>query len=406
MFMILKETLRNIVKAQREDLASYEYGTEREMLGEIELDIPFAIVISGIRRCGKSTLLRQVMKKTGKPHYVLRFEDPRAEKFGLGDFEKLDEVFREEYGDGGYYFFDEIQNVQGWEIFIRKMLDKKKRFLITGSNASLLSKELGTRLTGRHLNMELYPFSFKEFLAFSGKKAGIDSFEEYFRKGGFPEYLTFGRVDILQELFEDIIERDIVVRHGLKSAKVIKELALYLMTNVGKEFSYHNLKKIFGLGSVNSAIEYVSYMEDSYLLFTVQKFDYSLKKQLVNPKKVYSVDNGLSAANSVSFSADRGRMLENLVFLSLRRQGAGVNYFRERGECDFVTVERKAVTSAIQVCYQLTEDNREREINGLIEALEKFGMKEGLVLTYDQKDEIKAAGKKISLQPVWEWLLD
>lgn len=402
--MILKETLRKVVKAQREELASYEYGTVREMLGGITLDVPFAVVISGIRRCGKSTLLRQVMKKTRNPRYFM-FEDPRAENFEVGDFEKLDEVFREEYGEGDCYFFDEIQNVQKWELFVRKMLDCKKRFLITGSNASLLSKELGTRLTGRHLNLELFPFSFREYLDFSGKQAGIASFEEYFEKGGFPEYLAFKRTDIPQELFEDIIGRDIVVRHRLKSAKVVREMALFLMTNVGKEFSYNSLKKMFGLGSVNSAIDYVSYLEDSYLLFTVPKFDYSLKKQLVNPKKVYSIDNGLSASNSVSFTADRGRMLENTVFLHLKRQNKEVNYFRQKNECDFIVREKRAITSAIQVCYHLDEDNRERELDGLVEALEKFNLKEGLVLTYDQEDEIRTAGKRIALKPVWRWLI-
>lgn len=404
--MMLKETLRAVVRAQREELSSYEYGTKREMLGKIELGLPFASVITGIRRCGKSTLLRQEMKRLGKTCYFFRFEDPRAEKFGVEDFEKLDEVFREEYGDSDYYFLDEVQNVEKWELFVRKMLDKKKRFLITGSNASLLSKELGTRLTGRHLNLELFPFSFKEFLSFSGMPAGIEAFEEYFQKGGFPEYLTFKRTEILQELFNDIIERDIVVRHKLKSAKAIKELALYLLANAGKEFSYNKLKEMLGLGSANSAIDYVSYLEDSYLLFTIPKFDYSLKKQLVNPKKVYSVDNGLSSANSVSFTADRGRMLENMVFLNLKRQGTGINYFRGKGECDFVTIERKKVASAIQACYQLTEENREREVNGLAEAMEKFGLEEGLILTYNQEDRIKAGNKKIALKPAWKWLLE
>jgi len=403
--MILKETLKAIVKAQRRELSSYDPGIEREAFGKIFLDVPFAVVISGIRRCGKSTLLRQVMKQKHSAYYF-KFEDPRAENFEVADFEKLDEILREEYGDSEYYFFDEIQNVEKWELYVRKMLDGKKRFLLTGSNASLLSKELGTRLTGRHLNLELFPFSFREFLAFTGKKAGADSFEEYFQKGGFPEYLASGRVDMLQELFEDIIERDIVVRHRLKSAKIIKEMALYLLTNAGKEFSYNSLKSVFALGSANTAADYVSYLEDSYLLFTVPKFEYSLKKEIVNPKKVYSVDNGLSAASSVSFTADKGRMLENLVFLHLKRQNKQVSYFREKNECDFVVKEKRAVTAAIQVCYQLTDENKDRELKGLSEALEKFGLKDGLILTYDQEDELKAANKRIILKPVWKWMLD
>jgi len=403
--MILKDTLRMIVKAQHEELATYEFGIEREMIKAIDPNILFALVITGIRRCGKSTLQRQIMKNIPKACFF-RFEDPRAENFELGDFEKLDEVLKEEYGDGGYYFFDEIQNVDKWELFIRKLLENKKHVLITGSNASLLSKELGTRLTGRHLDYALLPFSFEEFLRFSGKKAGVDTFEEYFHHGGFPEYLATKRVDVLQELFEDIIERDIVVRHGLRSSKVIKEMAHFLLANTGKEFSYNNLAKMFSMGSANSAIDYVSYLEDSYLLFTLPKFDYSFKKQVINPKKAYSIDNGLSRSNSVSFTADKGRMLENLVLIELRRRKYDVYYFREKNECDFVIREDRAITSAIQVCYEVNDENKDREMDGLIEALEKFNLKKGLVLTYNQEDEINIENKKIILKPVWRWMME
>ena len=388
LIMILKETLRSIVKAQQRELESSEQGIERAMAQKIDLKLPFAIILSGIRRCGKSTLLRQVMKKSNSSYYF-NFEDPRATSFELNDFQKLDEIFEEEYGKSDNYFLDEIQNVEKWELFVRTMLDKKKHFFITGSNASLMSKELGTRLTGRHLKQELFPFSYCEFLYFSSRKRGADSFGEYMRKGGFPEYLKYGRSDILQELFNDIIMRDIVVRHKLRSPKAIKEIALFLISNIGVEFSYNNLAKAFSLGSTNSAIAFVSFLEDSYLLFTVSKFDYSLKKQAVNPKKVYLIDNGLADVNSVSFSLNMGRMLENCVFLEIRRTGKEVFYFREDRECDFLIKEKNAIVKAIQVCYELNEDNKKREIDGLIEALEKFGLPEGLLLTYDQQDEAR-----------------
>lgn len=403
--MILKETLRQVVKSQRADISSFDYGVEREHLGRMNLDLPYALVLSGIRRCGKSTFLRQLMKKAGS-FYYFNFEDTRAEGFKAGDFQKLNEVFAEEYGNCDRYFFDEIQNVPKWELFVRSMLDKKKKFVITGSNASLLSKELGTRLTGRHLRHELFPFSFKEMLAFTGKKPGIDSFEEYFAKGGFPEYLKYNKSEILQELLNDIIARDIVVRHGLRDSRIVKEMALYLLTNVGKEFSYNNLKKLFNLGSTNSAISFVSYFEDSYLLFTVSKFDYSLKKRMVNPKKVYSIDNGLSGANSVSFSSERGRMLENAVFLHLRKKHKDIFYFREKNECDFLVKEKNKITSAIQVCYELHEDNRQREFGGIIESAGKFDLNGGLILTFDQEDEFKIESMKITVKPVWKWMLE
>lgn len=399
--MLLKETLRSVVKAQQKDLKSLEHGIDRTLSQNIDLKLPFAVILSGIRRCGKSTLLRQVMEKS-EGNYYFNFEDPRATGFELGDFQKLDEVFKEEYGESECYFFDEIQNVDKWELFVRTMLEKRKHLLITGSNASLMSKELGTRLTGRHLKQELFPFSYVEFLNFVSKKRGADSFEEYLHRGGFPEYLKYGRSDILQELFNDIIMRDIVVRHKLRSPKAIKEMALFLISNVGEEFSYNNLAKTFSLGSTNSTIAFVSYLEDSYLLFTVPKFDYSLKKQAVNPKKVYVIDNGLADVNSVSFSTNKGRMLENSVFLELRRSGSQIFYFKGKRECDFLVKEKNAITRAIQVCYVLTEDNKKREIDGLVEAMEKFDLAEGVILTYDQQDEFKIAGKTVKVYPAWQ----
>ena len=400
--MLLKETLRSIVKAQQKDLASLNYGIPRTSASNIDLKLPMAIILSGIRRCGKSTLLHQVMKKTGGKYYF-NFEDPKATGFDLNDFQKLEELFLEESGQGDCYYFDEIQNVEKWEIFVRTMLDRGKHFLITGSNASLLSKELGTKLTGRHLRQELFPFSYSEFLTFTSQQAGPTTFNEYLQKGGFPEYLKFGQSQILQELFNDIIMRDIVVRHKLRSPKSIKELALFLISNVGVEFSYNSLAKAFNLGSTNTAISFTSYLEDSYLLFIVPKFSYSLKKQSVNPKKIYAIDNGLANVNSVSFSSNKGRMLENLVFLNLRRTGKEVFYFKDQKECDFVIKERNSITQAIQVCYNLNEDNRQREVDGLTAALEAFDLPEGLILTFNQQDLLKIDEKNIHVLPVWRW---
>jgi hypothetical protein len=403
--MIIKESLRNIVIAQRKDVLLASENIEREKLKEIKVEESFAIILSGVRRCGKSTLLGQMIRKS-KNFYYFNFEDPNAVNFELSDFETLNQVFDEEYGKSNYYFFDEVQNVEKWELFVRAMLDKGKYFVITGSNASLLSRELGTRLTGRHLNYELFPFSFKEFLKFTGKKQDIKSFQEYFIKGGFPQYIKSGRLESLQDLFNDIINRDISIRHRIRNLKSLREMAVYLITNVGKEFSYNSLKKTFGLGSVNSAISFVSFFEDSYMLFTVPKFDYSIKKQIINPKKVYSIDNGFSVVNSASFSEDKGRMLENMAFLNLRKMYKEIFYFQETGECDFVIKEGTKITQAIQVCYNLTEQNKDREINGLVEAMDNFKLKEGLILTYNQDDAFIVNGKKIIAKPVWKWLLE
>jgi predicted AAA+ superfamily ATPase len=403
--MLLKETIRTIVATQKKELESLEYGIERDLNKKIELELPFAVVLSGIRRCGKSTILRQVMKNTNGLYYF-NFEDPRATGFELSDFQKLDEVFRDDYGESSCYFFDEIQNVDKWELFVRTMLDRKRHFLITGSNASLMSKELGTRLTGRHLKYELFPFSYYEFLDFTSKKTGVESFNDYLQRGGFPEYLRYGKSDILRELFNDIVLRDIVVRHKLRSPQVIKEMALYLLSNVGTEFSYNALAKTFNLGSTNSAISFVSYLEESYLLFTISKFDFSLKKQSVNPKKIYVIDNGLADVNTVSFSANKGRMLENAVYLQLRRAGKQVFYFKGRNECDFLVKEKNTITQAIQVCYHLNEDNKKRELDGVTEALDQFKLKNGLILTLDQTDTFEMSGKTVTIKPVWQWLIN
>ena len=401
--MILKDTLRMIVKEQKKQILAAENTIIREALNQIPINLPYAIIISGIRRAGKSTLLQQLFQKF-PDFYYFNFEDTRLIDFDASDFEKLDQILPEEYGPSKFYIFDEIQNIKSWEIFVRSRLDNGKQFFITGSNASLLSRELGTRLTGRHINVELFPFSYNEELQFYNKGSSIDAFDEYFRDGGFPEYLKYKQSAILQELLMDIIYRGIVIRHSIRDAKSLHELAIYLLANTGKEFSYNSMKKTFNFGSVNTAISYISYMEDSYLLFTIQKFDYSLKKQAVNEKKVYAIDNGIILSNSTSLSSDRGRLLENIVFIALRKKYRDIYYFRENGECDFVVRVGKQIIMAIQVCYEITSENKDRELNGLMEALNTLKLNEGLILTYKQEDKIIIHQKTINIIPVWKWL--
>ena len=402
--MMLKDTLKNIIETQRWELNAFDPGVERKESNLVDTSLPYAIIISGIRRCGKSTLLHQLLGKLNS-FYYLNFEDTRLIGFEAQDFEKLDEAFDELYGEAEFYLFDEIQNIENWEIFVRSRLDRRKKFIITGSNASLLSRELGTRLTGRHVDIELFPFSFEEMLLFGQIKGSADTFDEYLFNGGFPEYLKFRKPYLLRELLNDILQRDIVARHNIRDSRSLRAMAVYLLTNAGKVFSYNGLRRMFDLGSTNTAISYVSYLEDSYLIFTVPKFDYSLKKQIVNERKVYSVDNGLSVANSASLTRDRGRMLENAVFVALRRSHREIYYFRERGECDFLIKEGNALSEAIQVTYELNEDNKDREINGLLEALSKFDLVGGLILTHSQEDRFTIDGREITVLPVWKWML-
>ena len=403
--MLLKKEILGIVLDQKESLKNIDLGILRNDLDEIFPIDSFAYVISGIRRCGKSILLHQIRHKQ-KDFAFFNFEDTRLNNFAVTDFQKLQEVLLEIYGDTNIFFFDEIQNVNKWEIFVRQLLDHKKRVIITGSNASLLSKELGTRLTGRHLRKEIFPFSYDEFLRFTKKKINEDSFKEYLYLGGFPEYLKFRNEDILQELLNNIIYRDIVVRHHLKDSKIIKDLAIYLFSNIGKEYSYNNLKKTFSVGSINTIISYISYLEDSYLLFSINRFDYSLKKQQIYSKKIYAIDNGFAKANSLSFSKDQGRMLENLVFLNLRSKYNDIYFFKEDSlECDFIIKEKEKITMVFQVCLDLNLDNKDREINGLKSAMSKFNLNTGTILTLNQEDEIKENSKIIRIIPVWRWKL-
>lgn len=400
--MMLKNELEKTVLKQQSYLKK-ELGVSR--IFDIKLIPKFVTIISGVRRCGKSTVVRQFLK--GKhPIYYLNFEDISLAEFELKDFMLLESIFLNKLGSKGVYFFDEIQNIIGWEKYIRQLVDSGEKVIITGSNASMLSKELGTRLTGRHITLELYPFSYKEFLRIKKKENSNKMFEFFLQKGGFPEYLKTDDSDILRNLFLDILYRDVVNRNDLRNETAIKSLLHYLISNIGKEISYNKLKDITGVGSGNTISQFINYFEQSYLLFSVKKFDYSLKKQLVNPKKIYCIDTAIIASNAFSFSENKGRMLENLVFLELKRRNQDIFYHKDKKECDFLVHENMHVTQAIQVCCSLELDNKDREIEGLLEALEIHGLKKGLILTVDQEDKLQISGKTIIVMPVWKWLLE
>lgn len=401
--MILKDDLSQIIRAQRKNINNRNQGVLRLDLKKIQPLENFAIIISGIRRCGKSTLLLQSMNKAEKFNY-LNFEDPRLTEFEIRDFEILEEVFLRDFGENDLYYFDEIQNLSRWELYVRYLLDKQKKVVITGSNASLLSRELGSKLTGRNLPIELFPFSYQEYLIYYNQKQSSNSFHAYLLSGGFPEYLKNGMDEILQNLLLDIISRDILLRNSIKNPRVITEILVYLLGNISREFTLTNLKKTFtSIGSVTTIASYVEFLEDAYLIFTLPRHSYSLKSRQINPKKVYSIDNGFIRANSTGFSEDYGRLLENLVFIELRKKYREIFYFREQGECDFLVKEKTKITKAIQVCYEVTGRNKERELKGLLEAMDFFELNEGFILTFQQEDEIIIDGKKVFLIPAWNY---
>ena len=396
--MILKDQLEKIVLSQSEWLYRSDRQINRELMDRIRIHQSWVNIITGIRRCGKSTLLQQLMDFYEQPAYF-NFEDHRAYNFEIGDFEKLDQILDKQKPDA--WFFDEIQNVPGWERYIRSAHDKGKTVFLTGSNASLLSKELGAKLTGRHLTHVLYPFSYREFLIYKDIEPSAESFKKYMSFGGFPEYIKNEEIDILQQLLEDIITRDVIVRYEIRQEEILKALTLFLISNSGKVFSYNKLSKRFHTGSVNTIISYIGFLANSYLLSSLPLFSSSIKKQLANPKKIYAIDTGLINANTLSFSDDLGRILETIVYIELCRHKYEIFYLKSDCECDFVVKDSNRQLQAIQVCYELENENLDREINGIKE-LESWHLSKKLIITLNQEDSFG----DIQVLPAWKWLTE
>ncbi len=395
--MILRSTLEDVAKAQKSNLNHRDTGLTRHYLEKMPDISTHALIISGIRRCGKSTLLHQWLKHRFAEAFYLNFEDPRLIDMELNDFTRLDHIITEL--EHKVLFFDEIQVIDGWERYVRQKMDEAFQIVITGSNASLLSSELGTKLTGRHIMKELFPFSWKEFCEFKSLEESEVSLNRYLETGGFPEYVKTQNDDILHQLFEDILLRDIAVRYRVRDVKTLQQLALYLVSNVGNQVTGNKIKSQFGIGATSTVMEYFSHLEQTWLLQFVPKFSYSLRKQSINPRKVYAIDTGLVKANSKSFTDDYGRILENLVFLHLRRSFNEIFYFSEKGECDFVAMDKNQPALIAQVCYELTPDNLDRELNGLFEALDFFDMDKGFIITMNQSDQFVRDGKAAEVLP-------
>ncbi len=418
------ELIRTLLIEQREEILGIDLGTERDKLAKISRykDTPFPVVISGLRRAGKSTLLAQLARKfyLGKEYFYINFEDDRFLDFNISDFTKLHELCIELFGNHKIFLLDEIQNIAGWEIFVNRMIRAGYKFYITGSNASLLSKELGTKLTGRYIPVELFPFSFEEYLRF--RKISMPdltrlttvqrgklrkTFVEYQKKGGIPQALQYPKLPMHKTLYEDIINRDIGARYKIADTKAFRKLTFYLLSNISVLVSYNKLKELLRLGSVNTVSSYIDYLEASWLLFVVNRYAYSVKKQQIANKKVYSIDTGLTKSVAFSFSEDRGKFLENTVFLKLRRlYGQDIYYFKtETGsEVNFYLSKQKML---IQVSQSLAgPTTRARETQALFDAMKEIEGSRGLIITEDEKDSLSLNGKEIPVVTVYEWLLN
>lgn len=391
-----------LVSEQQYAVFKEDDSLPRELLPSLPKDTStHALVISGIRRCGKSTLMRQHIGLHIDDAFYLNFDTPKLFQFEIADFELLD-ILIQESGKRNLYF-DEIQVVEGWELYVRQKLDEKFNVCITGSNASLLSKELGTKLTGRHISKELFPFSYTEYLRFHSWEANEKSFLSYLDDGGFPEYIKTRNGDILSALFDDVLYRDIAVRYGVRDVTSLKALLLYLAANYGNLISANKLSGIIGIKTPKTVLEYLSYFEKAYLIGRISKFSWSLKAQSINPQKVYFIDSALSKETTVTFTENTGRLLENAVYWELRRHFKQIYYFNENNsECDFIVCEKNVPVMLIQVCLTLNTENQRREVAGIQGAMKFFKMDKGVIVTLNQTDRMRIEEGWIEIIPAYE----
>ncbi|MCA9486133.1 ATP-binding protein [Candidatus Woesearchaeota archaeon] len=403
-------------------------------------------VVKGIRRCGKSTLLinhiKDLLKQGIESKNILfvNFEDPRLGiDLNTNIFEEILDVYKEYTNNSTeiYLFLDEIQNVSGWEKWVRTVyeLKKVKKIYITGSSSKLLSREFGTALSGRYLDLNIYPASFLEFLEFNGEKNITKQklvtekikykkyFNQYLEIGGFPKVILtkehFLRKKEILNYFETIILKDIVARYNLKNYDNIRKVAIYLISNISKITNVNKVRTSLNI-SYELIEKYFEYLRETYLVYEVHKYDDSLKKQYSSKKKIYVSDISFAKEIGFGFSENMGRIYENLVFLELikrfeelsdtrtKQNGmSSIYYHNENQECDFIIKEGLKITQAIQVTKSLgNSDTRKRELLGLKDAMEKYKLKEGLILTEDETEECEFEGYKVIIKPIWKWLLE
>lgn len=414
-----KNKLKEVLQDQQVLFDNLNDLIEREVSLDSYMKGNEIVIITGIRRCGKSSLLKIISKKLKEKCIYINFDDIRLTDFKVENFEDIEEIVSEIYGikTNVIYLLDEIQNVPSWERWVNNLYAKKTKVFVTGSNSSLLSSEISTFLTGRNKVIKLYPFSFREFLLV--KKIKLDyqttderraisqAFNDYFEKGGFPLVIINDDLSLSKQYFEDILNKDIIKRYNLKKVKELNDLILYLFSNVSKTYSYSTLKQVSSIKSLSMINNYIEYLKNVFVASTINKFDYSIKKQKVSSSKFYVLDNSFLKTVAFNFSENAGKRLENLVFIELVRRGNEVYYHAKKNECDFIIKEGLKITKSIQVCLIL--DNavtKKREIDGLIEALKEYQLKEGLILTLDKEEELVVENKKIIIKPVWKWLLE
>ncbi|MFO7535468.1 MAG: ATP-binding protein [Kiritimatiellia bacterium] len=391
------------------------------------------LAVVGPRRAGKTWYMYQLIEDLLQSGTCAKddilfmdFEDYRLADFTAPDVETLLTAFNHVTGKSpSFLFFDEIQRLPNWSRVLRTLHNQRRfHIVVSGSNSELLSREVSTELRGRYRDVLILPFSFREMLRLRGVEysertfltAGrgriLKAFDAYLEQGGFPEVLKrevpAERRQLLQNYYRTIFYRDILERHNVKAKYVLEAMMRYCLNVFADLFSISAFEKTLKQsslpGSKRTISNYLHYLSEAFFLIVNEKFSFSPRKRLMNPKKVYLLDVGFSFL-STAFSENAGKVLENVVAIELFRRQEEVFYFKDRGECDFLIKQGQKLDAAIQVTWTLTDLNRERELNGLADAMSAHRLSSGLVLTYDQDEELTYKGHKVTVTPVWKWLL-
>ncbi len=419
---MIKETI--LEQKTRKDALLKESYIPRYQTAELEkmLDNNLIKVILGPRRAGKSFFAIHIFKPQEVAY--INFDDENLLK--VGNYDEIIQSTLEVYGQTKYLLLDEIQNVPKWELLVNRLHRNGYNILITGSNSKLLSKEFATHLTGRHLPLELLPFSFQEFLTYkhftentkeimtTEKKAELLGYVDSFMKnGGFPELVIheLKPETYLTPFIESLLFKDVIKRYKLRKADHVYNLETYLINNIAKEFTYERLANNLGITSWATVVKYMAYLEEAYLLVILSRYSHKTAQRLKSPKKVYMIDNGLITSTAVQISKDNGRLMENLVFTELLKKGLRPNlelfYYKTRNdkEIDFVIKKGASVKELIQVVYDISNiDVSEREIKALVEAQEELHAEKLIILTWDEKKQVNLHNTVIEFVPLWEWL--
>ncbi|MCK5774035.1 MAG: ATP-binding protein [Thermoplasmata archaeon] len=415
-----RNVLRQVLMDQQEFLKRNADLIDRDLDLTPFLEGREIVVISGIRRCGKSSLLRLISDRIDNDPVLINFDDIRFVDFSTGDYQMIEEIVSELIGKDVTFLLDEVQNVDGWHRWVNNLFERGYKVYVTGSNSNLLSSEISTYLTGRNRVIDLSTFSFREKLKLEEnlpessrdlstveRGAVIKSFMQYLGSGGFPEVLISGDLTLSRLYFNDILIKDIAVRNGIREVKELKDLSLFCITNSTSQLSYSTLRSITGLKSLSTIKNYLEYLRGSYLIDLVHRFSYSIKKQKSVPSKVYAGDIGFLKSVALNFSENRGRRLENFVYTVLKGNYDEIYFHLEKRECDFVIKEGLKIAFAIQVTESLSNpQTRKKEIDGLLDAMRSYGLVRGLIITFDEEDILTEDGLRIDVAPAWKWALD